>query len=128
MATSVWEHFYVLPDPRIERQKKHKLEDILTITLCAVICGADVWNDIKDFGEAKERWFRTFLELPHGIPSHDTFAPGFGGPGPGGLRAVLSGGAWTGPAARATVGLRSIAVVESRRQVGQGSRPAVRRR
>jgi len=73
MATSVWEHFYVLPDPRIERQKKHKLEDILTITLCAVICGADTWNDIEDFGTAKESWFRTFLELPHGIPSHDTF-------------------------------------------------------
>lgn len=73
MATSVWEHFYVLPDPRIERQKKHKLEDILTITICAVICGADNWNDIEDFGEAKESWFRTFLELPHGIPSHDTF-------------------------------------------------------
>jgi hypothetical protein len=66
MATSLWEHFYVLSDPRVERTKKHKLEDILTVTICAVICGADTWNDIEDFGEAKERWFRTFLELPLG--------------------------------------------------------------
>ena len=73
LATSVWEHFYVLPEPRIERQKKHKLEDLLTITSGAVIGGADTWNDIEDFGEAQERWFRTFLELPHGSPSHDTF-------------------------------------------------------
>ena len=73
MATSLWEHFYVLQDPRIERQKKHKLEDILTLTICAVICGAEGWTDIEAFGQSKERWFLTFLELPHGIPSHDTF-------------------------------------------------------
>ena len=73
MATSLWEHFYVLADPRIERQKKHKLEDILTLTICAVICGAEGWTDIESFGQSKESWFRTFLELPHGIPSHDTF-------------------------------------------------------
>ena len=73
MATSLWEHFAVLPDPRVERTKKHKLEDLLTITICGVICGAESWNDIEAFGESKERWFRTFLELPHGIPSHDTF-------------------------------------------------------
>jgi len=73
MATSLWEHFWVLPDPRVERTRKHKLEDILTITICAVICGAETWTDIAAFGETKESWFRTFLELPHGIPSHDTF-------------------------------------------------------
>jgi len=73
MATSLWEHFAVLPDPRVERTKKHKLEDLLTITICAVICGAEGWNDIEAFGESKESWFRTFLDLPHGIPSHDTF-------------------------------------------------------
>ena len=63
----------MLPDPRVERTRKHKLEDILTVTICAVICGADTWTDIAAFGEAKESWFKTFLELPHGIPSHDTF-------------------------------------------------------
>ena len=73
MATSLWEHFYILPDPRVERTRKHKLEDLLTITTCAVICGAETWTDIEAFGESKEAWFRTFLELPHGIPSHDTF-------------------------------------------------------
>jgi predicted transposase YbfD/YdcC len=73
MATSIWEHFCLLPDPRVDRTKLHKLEDILTIALCAVICGAETWVDIADFGKAKEAWLRTFLELPNGIPSHDTF-------------------------------------------------------
>ncbi len=73
MATSIWEHFSVIPDPRVDRTKLHKLEDILVIVLCAVICGAETWVDIVDFARAKEAWLRTFLELPHGIPSHDTF-------------------------------------------------------
>lgn len=73
MATSIWKYFAILPDPRVDRTKLHKLEDILTIALCAVISNADTWNDIADFGDAKEPWLRTFLELPHGIPSHDTF-------------------------------------------------------
>jgi predicted transposase YbfD/YdcC len=51
----------------------HKLEDILTIAICAVICGAETWVDIADFGKAKQPWLQTFLELPNGIPSHDTF-------------------------------------------------------
>jgi predicted transposase YbfD/YdcC len=73
MAASIWEHFSVIPDPRVDRTKLHKLEDILVIVLCAVICGAETWVDIVDFAKAKETWLRTFLELPHGIPSHDTF-------------------------------------------------------
>ncbi len=73
MAASIWEHFSVIPDPRVDRTKLHKLEDILVIVLCAVICGAETWVDIVDFAKAKEAWLRTFLELPHGIPSHDTF-------------------------------------------------------
>ncbi len=70
---SIQEHFGALPDPRIDRQKRHNLIDITTITLCAVICGAEAWTHIAAFGKAKEDWFRTFLELPNGIPSHDTF-------------------------------------------------------
>lgn len=62
-----------LPDPRVERTKLHKLEDILVIAICALLCGADSFEDMEVFGDAKEEWFRTFLELPHGIPSHDTF-------------------------------------------------------
>lgn len=47
--------------------------DILAITICAVIAGADNWEDVEEFGKAREKWFRTFLELANGIPSHDTF-------------------------------------------------------
>src|SRR4030067_1167038 len=73
MNKTLLDYFADLPDPRVERTKLHKLEDILTIAICAVICGAETWVDIADFGRAKEAWLRTFLELPHGIPSHDTF-------------------------------------------------------
>ena len=65
--------FGEVEDPRVERTKLHLLPDILVITLCAVICGADTWMEIELFGQAKLDWLRTFLELPHGIPSHDTF-------------------------------------------------------
>jgi predicted transposase YbfD/YdcC len=67
-----FEHFSVIADPRLDRKKLHKLIDILVITLCAVICGAETWEDIERFGEAKYEWFKTFLELPNGVPSHDT--------------------------------------------------------
>lgn len=67
-------HFADLPDPRVERTKLHSLLDILTITLCAVISGAEGWSDIAQYGCTKEAWLRTFLALPNGIPSEDTFA------------------------------------------------------
>jgi hypothetical protein len=73
MAASIWEHLSIIADPRVDRTKLHKLEDILVIVLCAVLCGAETWVDIVDFAKAKEAWLRTFLELRHGIPSHDTF-------------------------------------------------------
>jgi predicted transposase YbfD/YdcC len=68
------DHFRALPDPRIDRTKLHPLFDILVITICAVICGADGWEAIEEFGQAKYPWLRRFLALPNGIPSHDTFA------------------------------------------------------
>jgi predicted transposase YbfD/YdcC len=68
------EHFAEIDDPRIERTKRHKLIDILTIAILAVICGADSWVGMESFGKAKHQWLKTILELPHGIPSHDTFA------------------------------------------------------
>jgi hypothetical protein len=71
--TSISEHFATLTDPRAERGKEHLLVDILTITLSAVICGADDWVAVATFGRVKEDWLRTFLALPNGIPSHDTF-------------------------------------------------------
>jgi predicted transposase YbfD/YdcC len=67
------EHFATLQDPRVERTKRHQLLAIITIALCAVICGADTWVDIEEFGHAKRAWLETFLDLPNGIPSHDTF-------------------------------------------------------
>jgi predicted transposase YbfD/YdcC len=65
--------FAAVEDPRIERTKLHRLVDILMIAVCGVICGADGWVEIEEFGKAKEAWFRTFLAFPNGIPSHDTF-------------------------------------------------------
>jgi predicted transposase YbfD/YdcC len=73
--SSLLEHFLILPDPRRENHntKKHKLIDIVVITILAVICGADDWPTVVEFGKKKESWLRQFLELPHGISSHDTF-------------------------------------------------------
>jgi predicted transposase YbfD/YdcC len=65
--------FAELEDPRMDRTKRHSLPDILAIAICATICGADDWSKMELFGHCKEKWFRTFLELPNGIPSHDTF-------------------------------------------------------
>ena len=70
---SLLDHFRDLPDPRIERTRRHELIDILTIGICTLLCGGETFNDMEDFGWAKEAWLRTFLTLPHGIPSHDTF-------------------------------------------------------
>jgi hypothetical protein len=64
--------FSDLTDPRVDRTKRHKLLDIIGLTITAVLCGADNWVEVEDFGEVREEWLRTFLELPNGIPSHDT--------------------------------------------------------
>lgn len=65
-------HFTVVPDPRAENVR-HKLEDILVIAICAIICGADSFTEIEQYGHAKQLWLETFLDLPNGVPSHDTF-------------------------------------------------------
>jgi predicted transposase YbfD/YdcC len=70
---SIIHHFSSIQDPRVNRQKKHQLQDIFFISLCAMICGADNWVAIEAFGLAKEAWFTELLGLEHGIPSHDTF-------------------------------------------------------
>lgn len=72
------EHFRKVRDPRIGNATRHKLIDILVIAICAVVCGADGWSDVALFGRSKRSWLKTFLELPHGIPSHDTFGRVFG--------------------------------------------------
>lgn len=73
LETSITVHFSSLPDPRVERSKLHSLLDILTIAILAVLCGAEGWEDMEEFGESKEKWLKTFLLLENGIPSHDTF-------------------------------------------------------
>jgi predicted transposase YbfD/YdcC len=65
--------FAKLRDPRIDRTKQHKLIDIITIAVCAIVCGAQGWTEIEMFGHQKYVWLKTFLGLPNGIPSHDTF-------------------------------------------------------
>ena len=70
---SIMVHFSDLDDPRRAAGRRHHLMDIIAIAICATICGADNWFALAEFGQAKEEWLRTFLALPHGIPSHDTF-------------------------------------------------------
>jgi predicted transposase YbfD/YdcC len=67
------EHFASLPDPRVVGRSDHKLLDIIAIAVLATICGAEGWDDFEDFGECKQTWLKTFLDLPAGIPSADTF-------------------------------------------------------
>lgn len=67
-------YFSILPDPRvINDNTRHLLIDIITICICGIICKCETWEDIADFGQSREKFFKTFLSLPHGIPSHDTF-------------------------------------------------------
>lgn len=66
-------HFGCLPDPRLNRTKDHDLIDILVIAICTLLCAGETFNDMEDFGRAKQDWFKTFLGLRNGIPSHDTF-------------------------------------------------------
>lgn len=70
---SLLEHFQDLPDPRVNRTKDHDLIDILVIAVCTLLCAGESFNDMEDFGHAKRDWFKTFLTLRNGIPSHDTF-------------------------------------------------------
>src|SRR5579862_9537759 len=72
-SLSLVEHFKDLPDPRVDRTRAHELIDILVIAICTLLCGGESFNDMEDFGRAKQDWFKTFLNLRNGIPSHDTF-------------------------------------------------------
>lgn len=73
--SSFQDHFAALTDPRSPHapNQRHELIDILVIAVCAVICGAEGWEDIEEYGKAQAEWFAQVLELPHGIPGHDTF-------------------------------------------------------
>lgn len=73
VALSLFDSLGQVPDPRLDRTKLHQLVDILVIAVCATICCAETWEEIAEFGRAKESWLRKFLTLPNGLPSHDTF-------------------------------------------------------
>jgi len=70
---SIRQYFSGLPDPRCRRGRRHRLNDLVLIAILAVICCTDNWQEVAQFAWAKRKWLKTFLELPHGIPSHDTF-------------------------------------------------------
>lgn len=73
LSTNFLSHFSCIIDPRKKTHNlRHELSDILVLTILGVLCGAETWIDIEEFGKSKERWLKTFLKLPHGIPSHDT--------------------------------------------------------
>src|SRR2546421_3661674 len=72
-STSLVVHLAPMADPRIDRRKDHDLIDILVIAVCTLLCAGETFNDMEDFGKAKYDWFKTFLKLRTGIPSHDTF-------------------------------------------------------
>ncbi len=99
--------FAELKDPRVNRTQKHSLGDILALALCAIICGADAWTQVAKFGRCKRKWFQTFLELPHGIPSHDTFGRVFAALDPTAFEACFM--KWIAELATATAG-RLIAI------------------
>lgn len=86
MGMTVIEAFEGLKDPRMDRTRRHKLTDILVIALTGAICGVDNWVELERFGNAKKKWFGTFLDLPNGIPSHDTLGRVFAALDPDGFR------------------------------------------
>ncbi len=100
LRRSVLRHFQTLPDPRVKRTQHHRLVAMVTIALFAVLAGADGFVGIERYGKAKQSWLETFLDLPHGIPSHDTFGRVMGALDPQTLEAGFL--AWVG---RITEGL-----------------------
>jgi predicted transposase YbfD/YdcC len=91
-----------LRDPRVERTREHLLEEILLMTIAAVLSGAGSWNEIEGYGKAKRLWFKGFLKLPGGIPSHDIFNRGISGLDPAELEQGFA--AWVSSIAKLTAG------------------------
>lgn len=96
------QYFSSVPDPRVERSRLHPLSSVLIVSLCAVVCGADSFVAIERFGRAKEAWLKTFVELPNGIPSHDTLGRIFAALNPAALGEAFR--AWVSDVARLTKG------------------------
>src|SRR4051812_20935882 len=101
------EYFEDLPDPRLDRQKRHELSDILLLTICSVLAGMKTWADVERFGESRLSWFRSFLKLPNGIPSHDTIGRVFSLLNAAAFEACF--GAWSADIC-AVLGLEQVAI------------------
>jgi predicted transposase YbfD/YdcC len=86
---SVLKHFGRLKDPRRAHRRLHLLSDVLAIALCAVIAGAQDWQEVETFGRKRHGWLKGFLKLPHGVPSHDTFERVFDRLDPGAFQACF---------------------------------------
>jgi len=95
-------YFAELADPRVERTREHILQEILFITVAAVLCGAESWNEIESYGKVKQSWLKEFLRLPGGIPSHDTLNRVFSALDPEQLEACFL--SWVREAAQLTAG------------------------
>jgi hypothetical protein len=104
---SLADHFADLPDPRLDRNKEHALLDVVVLAVCGILAGCDSWADVERFGRAKADWFRRFLKLPNGIPSHDTFGRVFARLNPEAFAACFK--AWMA-AACAELGLTQVAI------------------
>jgi predicted transposase YbfD/YdcC len=106
-AGGILRFFDDLPDPRAHNVI-HKLHDMLVIAICAVLCGVNGWAEVQVFAEAKASWFKTFLDLPGGIPSHDTFGRVFSRLNPDAFeRCFVS---WTRSLSQGTGGMKLIAI------------------
>lgn len=105
-TTSVTRHFGDLPDPRSDHGKRYPLTALITIAICAVICGAEDWVGVAMFGRAKRDWFATFLDLPADTPCHDTFARVFARLDPDAFERCFR--SWTGALAGVLCGAVSI--------------------
>jgi len=100
--SSVLVHFSELVDPRVDRTKLHPLLSVVGIALCGVICGADSWVEVAEFGGSRREWLAEWLDLPAGIPSHDTFGWVFADLDPVGFETCFAG--WVRAVAPATGG------------------------
>ena len=108
-------YFAELRDPRVERTREHLLEEILLISIAAVLSGAESWNDIAEYGEDKREWLQTFLTLPSGIPSHDTFNRVFAALDPEEMEKGFV--AWVSSIARLTAG--EVVAIDGTRETGK---------
>lgn len=106
MANSITPFFSDIPDPRSEHGKRHPLSDLVALAVCAVVCGAESWVDVALLARSKEKWLGTFLHLPHGVPSHDTFGRVFSVIDPNHFERCFQ--AWTSALAGVIVGVLAI--------------------